>query len=168
MSVAITLNRTVPHKYRLRPLGTPKGITYHCTATPEGKPFTAEQIIAMDVALYKQPSYHFVIELDGKVVQCLKLTELGAHVGKHNTGNIGVSYVGGVDVPGKKGKGKDTRTWAQKQAMRKLDKELRALFPSITWRKGHRDWSPDLDGDGKIEPHEWLKLCPCFDVATQF
>lgn len=163
--VALTLNRTVPHKCRLRPLGTPKRITYHCTATPERRADSAEKIVGMDMAIYKQPSYHFVIELDGKVVQCLKLVELGAHVGLHNTGNIGVAYVGGTDA---KGKGKDTRTWAQKQAMRKLDKELRALFPSIVRSMGHRDWSPDKDGDGKIEPHEWVKLCPCFDVATQF
>jgi hypothetical protein len=25
--------------------------------------------------------------------------------------------------------------------------------------------SPDLDRDGKVEPHEWLKMCPCFDVV---
>jgi N-acetylmuramoyl-L-alanine amidase len=31
--------------------------------------------------------------------------------------------------------------------------------------KGHRDWSPDLDGDGVIEKHEWLKDCPCFEVS---
>jgi N-acetylmuramoyl-L-alanine amidase len=30
--------------------------------------------------------------------------------------------------------------------------------------KGHRDWSPDLDGDGEIEQNEWLKDCPCFNV----
>jgi N-acetyl-anhydromuramyl-L-alanine amidase AmpD len=29
---------------------------------------------------------------------------------------------------------------------------------------GHRDLSPDLDGDGQVEPHEWIKLCPAFEV----
>jgi len=29
---------------------------------------------------------------------------------------------------------------------------------------GHRDLSPDLDGDGEVEPDEWIKLCPQFDV----
>ncbi|MDA5624327.1 N-acetylmuramoyl-L-alanine amidase, partial [Pasteurella multocida] len=29
---------------------------------------------------------------------------------------------------------------------------------------GHRDLSPDLNGDGTITPNEWLKDCPCFDV----
>ncbi|MGI9293423.1 MAG: lysozyme, partial [Pseudomonadales bacterium] len=31
---------------------------------------------------------------------------------------------------------------------------------------GHRDLSPDLDGDGVIEEHEWLKECPSFDVRA--
>lgn len=30
---------------------------------------------------------------------------------------------------------------------------------------GHRDLSPDLDGDGVVEPHEFLKTCPGFPVA---
>ena len=29
---------------------------------------------------------------------------------------------------------------------------------------GHRDLSPDLNGDGTISPNEWIKDCPCFDV----
>ena len=29
---------------------------------------------------------------------------------------------------------------------------------------GHRDLSPDLNGDGEIEPEEWIKACPCFEV----
>ena len=29
---------------------------------------------------------------------------------------------------------------------------------------GHRDTSPDLNGDGVIEPYEYVKACPCFDV----
>jgi hypothetical protein len=31
---------------------------------------------------------------------------------------------------------------------------------------GHRDLSPDLNGDGVISPEKWLKACPCFDVKT--
>jgi N-acetylmuramoyl-L-alanine amidase len=162
MGIAIT--RAIPHKCKLASLGTPTVITYHCADTPEGKVFKAEQIIAMDMLKFKQPSYHFVVELDGSVVQCLKLNELGAHVGKHNHHNIGICYVGGRGLDNKY---KDTRTPAQKAALRSLDKQLKASYSSITVSKGHRDWSPDLDHDGKIEPNEYLKYCPCFDVATQ-
>jgi N-acetyl-anhydromuramyl-L-alanine amidase AmpD len=33
---------------------------------------------------------------------------------------------------------------------------------------GHRDLSPDLNGDGKITPNEWVKLCPCFNSITEY
>ena len=29
---------------------------------------------------------------------------------------------------------------------------------------GHRDLSPDLNANGEIEPEEWIKQCPCFNV----
>ena len=31
---------------------------------------------------------------------------------------------------------------------------------------GHRDLSPDRNGNGKVEPGEWVKACPTFDVAS--
>jgi N-acetyl-anhydromuramyl-L-alanine amidase AmpD len=31
---------------------------------------------------------------------------------------------------------------------------------------GHRDLSPDRNGNGLVEPIEWLKTCPGFDVAA--
>jgi N-acetyl-anhydromuramyl-L-alanine amidase AmpD len=160
----VNVTRTLAHKCKLPTLGTPTIITYHCADTPEGRDDKAEKIVGMDMVRFKQPSYHFVVELDGSVVQCLKLTELGAHVGQHNHHNIGVCYVGGRGLDGKT---KDTRTQAQKASLRRIDAELKAAFKTITVSKGHRDWSPDLDHDGKVEPHEWLKMCPCFDVATQ-
>ena len=33
---------------------------------------------------------------------------------------------------------------------------------------GHRDLSPDRDGNGVITPGEWIKACPCFDVAADY
>lgn len=67
---------------------------------------------------------------------------------------------GGLDT---KGRPADTRTPEQKKAMRVLVEMLKREFPIVTVA-GHRDFSPDLDGDGTIEPEEWVKECPCFDV----
>ncbi|PWL81412.1 MAG: N-acetylmuramoyl-L-alanine amidase, partial [Prevotellaceae bacterium] len=29
-------------------------------------------------------------------------------------------------------------------------------------------FSPDLNGDGIIEPWEWMKACPCFDAIGEY
>lgn len=148
----------------LAPLGPVKFITQHCTATPEGLNLTAAQISAMDIQIFGQVSYHYVVLLDGTLVNTLDVKYKGAHTGKHNTGNIGISYIGGIDRVTKKAK--DTRTPAQKATIAKFYRDMQAKYPGVTIR-GHRDWSPDLDGDGKIEPHEWVKMCPCFSVRDE-
>jgi len=128
-------------------------ITIHCAATPQGRPFTAAQISAMDMArkdLGNQIAYHYVIELDGRTVQTLRHDQRGAHVGDHNTGNLGICYVGGVLADGKTPA--DTRTDAQKAALVALLLRLRREFPAMRIR-GHRDW-PGV-----------AKACPSFDVA---
>ena len=33
---------------------------------------------------------------------------------------------------------------------------------------GHRDLSPDSNGDGRITPNEWIKQCPCFDALHEY
>jgi len=32
---------------------------------------------------------------------------------------------------------------------------------------GHRELSPDLNGNGIVEPNEWIKQCPCYDVKAK-
>lgn len=129
-----------------------KFLTIHCAATPEGRDVKAATISAWDVAKFAQVSYHYVIELDGNVVQTLSEKERGAHTGGHNTGNLGICYVGGMDAD--MARPKDTRTKAQKEALRKLVASLKAKYPDVEVR-GHRDW-PGV-----------AKACPSFDVKTQ-
>jgi N-acetyl-anhydromuramyl-L-alanine amidase AmpD len=130
-------------------------ITIHCAATPRGRDVKAAEISAMDIAradLGNQIAYHYVIELDGNTVQTLRHDQKGAHVGKNNTGNLGICYVGGIE-PDKAQTPADTRTPAQKAAMANLARRLKADFPHVTVR-GHRDW-PGVK-----------KACPSFDVAA--
>ena len=141
-----------------------KYLTIHCAATPEGRDVKAAQINEWDKVKFGQTSYHWVVELNGNKVRGLADNKKGAHVGGHNTGNIGVCYVGGVAKDAKTVK--DTRTDAQKKALRELVGEYKKLYPGIKVM-GHRDWSPDKNKDGKIPPDEWMKGCPSFDVATQ-
>jgi len=126
-------------------------LTIHCAATPEGRDVKAATISQWDIAKFGQVSYHHVVELDGTAVRTLPDTKRGAHVGKANTGNIGICYVGGVDRANKVAK--DTRTPAQKATLRRLVEEYKAKYPGIVVR-GHRDW-PGV-----------AKACPSFDVST--
>lgn len=130
-----------------------KYVTIHCTATPEGRDNTAAEVRAWDIARFGQPSYHWVIELDGAAVRHMPDTQRGAHVAKANSGNIGISYVGGTDSLNAGGKPKDTRTAAQDGTLRRLVDEYRARYPGVIVR-GHRDW-PGV-----------AKACPSFDVVT--
>lgn len=127
-----------------------KYLTIHCAATPRGRDVKAATIVNIGKERFGQASYHHVIELDGSVVRTLRDDQRGAHVGGHNTGNIGICYVGGVEADMKPA---DTRTEAQKAALRKLVADYRAQYPGIIVR-GHRDW-PGVK-----------KACPSFDVAT--
>lgn len=129
-----------------------KYLTIHCAATPEGRDVKAEEISKWDIAKFGQVSYHHVVELDGTVVRTLRDDQRGAHVGRANTNNIGICYVGGMDKQMKKAK--DTRTDAQRLAIRNLVKQYQKLYPNIIVR-GHRDW-PGVKKD-----------CPSFDVASE-
>lgn len=130
-----------------------KYLTIHCAATPEGRDVKASEISKWDIAKFGQKSYHFVVELDGTFVRTLRDNQRGAHTGGHNTGNIGICYIGGMDKNMKKAK--DTRTDAQKKALLTLIKTYRARFPNIIIR-GHRDW-PGVRKD-----------CPSFNVIGEY
>lgn len=130
-----------------------KYVTVHCTATPEGRANTASEIRTWDIQRFGQPSYHYVIELDGTVIQHLQHDQRGAHVGGFNTGNIGISYVGGTASLNAGGKPKDTRTPAQKKALEILLKKIKGIYPRIVIR-GHKDW-PGVK-----------KACPSFEVSS--
>ena len=63
---------------------------------------------------------------------------------------------------------KDTRTPQQKTSLIKLIKQLKKEYPTIKKVIGHRDTSPDLNGNGIIEPYEFIKGCPCFDAIPEY
>lgn len=147
-------------------------IVVHCSATPEGMDIRAKDIDRMHKERgFAMIGYNYVIDLDGTVEVGRPLTMNGAHCntkglsGKsYNLHSIGICYIGGVD---KDGKAKDTRTPEQKLSLANLVFKLCDEYP-IVEVIGHRDASPDKDGNGKITTNEWIKQCPCFDVRAEF
>lgn len=149
-------------------------IVIHCSASREGQDIKAADIRRMHVHDngWKDIGYHWVIDLDGTIEKGRPETMTGAHCNTkglsktaYNSHSIGVCYVGGCD---KFGKPKDTRTLRQKEAMRWLIADLVKRYPNVKEVLGHRDCSPDKNGDGKITSNEFIKACPCFDVRAEF
>ena len=149
-------------------------IVVHCSASPENVNYTFEQLKKDHLARgFKTCGYHFYIKRDGTRYIGRPLSEIGAHVGDvhKNTDSVGICYEGGLD---KKGKAKDTRTDEQKSELLltilEVLKAIKDAGQDVSKVKivGHRDLSPDLDKDGVVEPHEWVKMCPCFDAIPEY
>ena len=142
-----------------------KDLVIHCTASPEGRDLTVQDIRNMHLKNgWSDIGYHYVIDLNGNIHNGRDVDMIGAHVSGHNSHSIGIVYVGGL---GSNGKGKDTRTPKQKEALVKLLLELREFYPTARIC-GHRDFSKDLNNNGIIEPNEWIKECPSFEARTEY
>ena len=113
---------------------------------------------------WKNPGYHYVVATDGIVHQMLDEAKVSNGVKGWNTQLINVAYIGGIDSAGKP---EDNRTAEQKKSLRLLLKMLKKQYPKVVIQ-GHRDFSPDLNHDGKITQNEWIKACPCFDAKEEY
>lgn len=137
-------------------------IVVHCSATPQGLDIGAREIDAMHRARgFTMIGYHEVITLDGNVEQGRPHDQVGAHAVGHNTHSIGICLVGGLNLARK-----PANTYTEQQ-LSSLETRLRSLMQQFPGARvlGHRDLSPDKNRNGKVDRHEWVKDCPCFDVA---
>lgn len=124
-------------------------IIVHCTATPAGREVTVADVRAWHKARgFRTIGYHYLVYLDGTVHAGRRESEVGAHCLGQNARSIGVCYVGGLDAA--TGEPRDTRTAAQRRALRELVGSLRRRYPNATVH-GHREFA--------------AKACPCFDIA---
>lgn len=124
-------------------------IVIHCSATRVTQDFTVGELEACHLARgFRDIGYHYYITKDGVIYPCRPESEPGAHARHYNARSIGICYEGGLDANGHPA---DTRTPAQKAAMRKLLKSLCTDYPEAEIL-GHRDL-PAVH-----------KECPCFDV----
>ena len=151
---------------------TIKEIIVHCTADLEGQDKSIEDIRRDHKAKgWGDIGYHYVIDRKGIIHNGRDVEYAGVHCKGHNQYSIGVAYIGGLEnkpgVPYSKQKPKDTRTLSQKAALLSLLMDLRKLYPNAKII-GHRDTSPDLNGNGIVEPCEFIKACPSFDVKTEY
>ena len=128
-------------------------IVVHCSATRSNRRYPLEQLRHDHVAVngWRDIGYHFYITLDGVVHPCRPIERMGAHARGYNAHSIGICYEGGLDAVGNP---KDTRTDAQKTAIRQLIMRLKKTYP-LAVIVGHRDLNPQ-------------KACPCFNAVSEY
>lgn len=136
-------------------------LVVHCSATRSCDHYSPEQLIRDHVLRgFSGAGYHYYITREGLLYALRPVDIPGAHAKGHNQNSIGICYEGGLDP---KGRPADTRTPAQRQMLTQLIHRLLETYPGA-FVVGHRDLSPDRNGDGKVTPDEWTKVCPCFDA----
>lgn len=142
---------------------TIKYIAVHCTA---GSQHTTIKELQQEFKRkgWKNPGYHYVVAADGTITQLLDEDKVSNGVKGYNSMLINVAYIGGIDAEGKP---VDNRTDAQKASLAGLLGVLRKKYPTATIQ-GHRDFSPDRNRNGRIEPSEYIKACPCFDAKAEY
>ncbi|WP_304642527.1 N-acetylmuramoyl-L-alanine amidase [uncultured Muribaculum sp.] len=139
-----------------------KYLVLHCTATPEGREVTGDDIRRMHLSPvsqggrgWKQVGYTDIIHLDGTVERLVDNNEdanvdpweITNGVKGYNSVSRHVVYAGGMTKD--MSKPKDTRTAAQLKAMETYVKDFHRHFPSVR-----------IIGHNEIA----AKACPSFDV----
>ena len=118
--------------------------------------------------------YNYVIPENGEIQRGRKIGRITAGATGYNKGYVHICYIGGYD---KNNKIKDTRTKAQKHALNiliesiiegKVSHKLPNVIFNIKVIKGHRDLSPDINNNGKIDKFERIKSCPCYDAIPEY
>ena len=131
---------------------TIKKIIIHCSATREGQDISVDTIRDWHLKRgWADIGYHYVIDLNGVVHAGRPIEKTGAHTKGHNTGSIGICYIGGVEQDGRTPK--DTRTEKQKDALDNLVFILTDIFFGATVH-GHNEFAS--------------KACPSFNVQTEY
>lgn len=95
--------------------------------------------------------YHYLIRTNGVIEPGRPLETVGSHCKGHNAHSIGIAYAGGINA---KGQPADTRTPAQRKALKQLLAQLRLRYPGAAIY-GHHD----------LNPH---KACPCFNPRAEY
>jgi N-acetylmuramoyl-L-alanine amidase len=138
-------------------------LVVHCAATPPTHDWGVREIDAMHRKQgWLMIGYHFVIRRNGYIEIGRPRDRQGAHVGHngHNRTSLGICLIGGTDA---NGKAENNFTTEQFASLKLLLAGLQSMHPDAQI-VGHRDLSPDLNGDGVITSNEWIKECPSFDV----
>lgn len=170
-------------------------IVIHCSASPNGVYVSPSQIDAWHAArgFHRDPAavarfnrtlphigYHWIVAASGIQFAGRATEEIGAHAYGHNPHSVGICMIGTDRFFLRQFDTLatlicDLAYHLQTDRLLTADRCGYPLAPALAIAQlakmgisivGHRDLSPDVNGDGIIEKNEWLKTCPGFDVAS--
>jgi len=140
----------------------------HCTASWQETTSVESLKAEFKAKKWVNPGYHWVIFPGGKIVKLLDESQVANGVANYNKNSIHVAWVGGIEEDKNlKLIAVDNRTDAQKVALFDLLTKLKLKYRDAMIM-GHRDISPDLNHNGKVDPWERIKECPCFDAMVEY
>lgn len=156
-------------------------LVIHCSATPDGRwvwpadidhghrqrGFRRQEEARREWnPEFTSIGYHWLILLSGGRATGRHWTEVGAHATQQhaNSRSLGLCLIGTECFTAEQ--------WAALADQVKflcdehrIPRRFANARNGFTGVCGHRDLSPDIDGDGVVEPHEFLKTCPGFSVG---
>lgn len=141
-----------------------KYLVVHCAACPQATKVQSIVDYWKNALKWKTLGYHVLVEPDGIPHELLPIDFVSNGVKGFNANSIHISYIGGVDVNGKP---IDNRTPAQKKTILYYLGLWKKMFPDAKIQ-GHRDFSPDINKNGYVDPWERIKECPCFDAIPEY
>jgi N-acetylmuramoyl-L-alanine amidase len=148
-----------------------KYIVIHCSAGHGD--LASIKAFWLNVLKWATGGYHRFVDFDGTITALYPFTKVVNGVKNYNQNAIHISYRGGVDKLNVK-VSKDTRTIQQKASI------ITCIVEALVWINnnggnvdqvkilGHRDLSPDKNGNGIIESWERIKECPSFNAIKEY
>lgn len=164
-----------------------KRIVLHCTSGWPNQTTESIKNYWKNNLGWKNVGYHKLISADGTIEDLAPLSTVTNGVAGYNSDSVHICYKGGLKEITKEGKYiyGDARTpaqvdafytaikqvfdWLSMENKKARDKGLKEPYKlcDITIL-GHRDLSKDLNGNGKIETREWVKVCPTFNAIEEY
>lgn len=163
-----------------------KRIVIHTSAGWNTQTISSMRKYWKDTLKWKNDGYNVVVPIDGKPVMLSSFDKVTNGVAGYNSDSIHICWIGGLkEIKDGKHIYEDNRTPEQVNGiwvallmvfdwMREQNKILLSQGKSEFYDLsditilGHRDLSPDLNKDGKIEQREWIKVCPLFDAIEEY
>lgn len=139
-----SLMRSSGQQYSTRALNKINQIVVHHSATigQTAKDYARYHVLSKG---WPTIGYHFVIEVNGDIIQCNPLTAISYHVSGHNTQSIGICLSGDFT--------KQEPTKAQLKSLDRLIKHLRKELPQYLAVDGHKKYGQTSCPGHSLEKH---------------